>query len=123
MPKIQMSDKQLPPIPSDELLEKLHQMCKRATPGERNIIETTEHHGEGSATYQVKPAMAGILGRADAELAAALHPDLVRGLLYKIALLEEARTDACNMLQDALGKDITSAQASKLAKLMGAGRP
>lgn len=117
VPKLYLSDKQLPQIPSDSLLGELLEMTKKSTPGERHIKQR-----EGEAQFQLVTAQGGFpLGRADAELAATLTPELVRGLLYKIHLLTEARDEACRLAQDALGSKISPALAVKLSKLLEKG--
>lgn len=122
MPKIYLSDKQLPAIPADSVLNELLELTKRATPGARNLVDIG---GQLAAcNWQLRTVQGDLpLGRHDAELAAILSPELVRGLLYKIALLEDARDDAVRLAQDALGDKITPQQAAKLTKLLAMGAP
>ncbi|TAL46325.1 MAG: hypothetical protein EPN91_00495 [Salinibacterium sp.] len=124
MAKIYLSDKQLPAIPSEAVLDALLELTKRATPGERNVQDIGLVGSPASPSvpnFHLTTSHGLPLGRHDAELAATCTPELVRGLLYKIALLADARTEACHLLQDHWGSRTTPAQAAKLAKLLNAG--
>ncbi len=88
MPKIRLSDKQLPRIPTAEEREELNRLALMATPGPRKL-EAIAQDGYG-ARHNMTTASGGPLGEADAQFAAACSPEMIRGLLYQIHLLEES---------------------------------
>lgn len=84
MPKL--SDKQIPRIPTAEEQAALHELALMATPGERKL-ERIEQDSYG-ARHHMTTASGQPLGEADAKFAAACSPEMIRGLLYRIHLLE-----------------------------------